>query len=260
MENIAVIGLGNMGTSLIEGILSANIISPDNIWATRKHTEKSLDLIQQGVHVINNNIKAVENAKIIFIALKPDVVPLVLDEIHPVIHEEHILISIASGTSIKEINDIIGDKPGIFRAMPNTASGVGEGVTCIATNSEDEESLNRVKLLFNHLGKSIVIDENLMDSATIIGACGVAYALRFMRSMIQGAIQIGFDSNTATEIVTQMVKGSAELLIQNGKHPEEEIDRVTTPMGCTITGLNEMEHQGFSSALIKGIVASFEKI
>ena len=99
-----------------------------------------------------------------------------------------------------------------------------------------------------------------MDAATILGACGVAYVLRFMRAMIQGGIQVGFDAKTATKIVSQTMKGASELIIQNGTHPEEEIDKVTTPKGCTIIGLNEMEHAGFSSALIKGIVTSYEKI
>jgi pyrroline-5-carboxylate reductase len=114
--------------------------------------------------------------------------------------------------------------------------------------------------LFNTLGETLIIDEKLMESATILGACGIAYVLRFMRAMIQGGIEVGFDSKTATKIVSQTIKGAAELIIQNGTHPEEEIDKVTTPKGCTIVGLNEMEHSGFSSALIKGIVTSYEKI
>jgi pyrroline-5-carboxylate reductase len=106
----------------------------------------------------------------------------------------------------------------------------------------------------------MVIDEDLMESATILGACGIAYVLRFIRAMIQGGIQIGFDAVTASVIVNQTVKGAAELLIERHQHPEYEIDKVTTPKGCTIVGLNEMEHNGFSSSLIKGLVASFEKI
>jgi pyrroline-5-carboxylate reductase len=106
----------------------------------------------------------------------------------------------------------------------------------------------------------MIIDEELMQSATILGACGIAYALRFIRAMIQGGIQIGFDAKTASAIVNQTVKGAAELLIERKEHPENEIDKVTTPKGCTIVGLNEMEHNGFSSSLIKGIVASYEKI
>jgi pyrroline-5-carboxylate reductase len=114
--------------------------------------------------------------------------------------------------------------------------------------------------MFNHLGASVSIDEKLMDAATVLGACGIAYALRFIRANIQGGIEIGFDAHTATVIASQTIKGAAELLIKGNRHPEEEIDKVTTPKGCTIAGLNEMEHQGFSSSLIKGISASYNKI
>src|SRR5690606_15534864 len=106
--------------------------------------------------------------------------------------------------------------------------------------------------LFNQLGITISIDEKLMDAATVLGACGIAYALRFIRAATQGGIEIGFDARTANLISAQTVKGAAELLLRLNHHPEEEIDKVTTPKGCTIVGLNEMEHQGFSSSLIKG--------
>jgi len=117
-----------------------------------------------------------------------------------------------------------------------------------------------VEDLFSEIGKTQRIEEQLMEAATVLGACGIAFVLRFMRAMVQGGIQIGFDAETASFIVNQTVKGAAQMLIQNGEHPEREIDKVTTPKGCTIEGLNEMEHNGFSSALIKGIVTSFEKI
>ena len=144
--------------------------------------------------------------------------------------------------------------------MPNTAASVEESITCICGNSKDENILDEIKTIFNPIGETVVINEELMNAATVIGACGIAYVLRFIRAMIQGGIEIGFDTQTATKIVTQTVKGAAELLIENGLHPEQEIDKVTTPKGCTIAGLNEMEHQGFSSALIKGIKTSFDKI
>jgi pyrroline-5-carboxylate reductase len=120
--------------------------------------------------------------------------------------------------------------------------------------------ISLVKKVFLTLGKVVVIDEKLMEAATILGACGTAYAMRFIRANIQGGIEIGFDVKTASLIVEQTVKGAAELLLQNGSHPEQEIDKVTTPKGCTIAGLNEMEHQGFSSSLIKGIAVSYQKI
>ena len=122
-----------------------------------------------------------------------------------------------------------------------------------------KKNVEKVSSLFTLLGTSMFIGEELMDSATILGACGIAYTLRFIRAMTQAGIQIGFDSKTANAIVNQTVRGAAELLIENKQHPEFEIDKVTTPRGCTIVGLNEMEHNGFSSSLIKGIVASYEK-
>jgi len=161
---------------------------------------------------------------------------------------------------LDQLQSKLGKNIPIFRAMPNTAAEVSMSMTCISTNTTNQNAIETVQLYFNSFGKSIVIDDGLMDSATVLGACGVAYALRFIRGMIQGGIQIGFDANTATEIATQTVKGAAELLIKRGQHPEFEIDKVTTPKGCTIEGLNEMEHNGFSSALIKGIVKSYEKI
>ena len=142
--------------------------------------------------------------------------------------------------------------------MPNTAADVAASMTCIASNHSSHDAL--IEACFNTIGDTIRIDEKLMDAATVLGACGVAFVLRFMRGMVQGGVQIGFDSKTASTIVNQTVKGAAELLISGGQHPEFEIDKVTTPKGCTISGLNEMEHNGFSSALIKGIVSSFDAI
>ena len=260
MENIAILGTGNMGIALIDGMLSSQFISAEQIFATRNRIERIRHLEQKNVNILKDNKTAVQNAKWIIVAVKPHIVQEVLDEIHPFITSDHVVISIATGVSLKQMQDVVGIKPQLYRAMPNTASSVSEGITCICTQDENLENKEKVQQIFNHLGESIMIDERLMDAATVIGACGVAYALRFMRAMMQGAIEIGFDSKTAATIVSQMVKGSAELLIQNGNHPEQEIDKVTTPMGCTITGLNEMEHQGFSSALIRGIVSSYNKI
>jgi pyrroline-5-carboxylate reductase len=133
-------------------------------------------------------------------------------------------------------------------------------MTCISvTNATDAQTIY-VKDLFTTLGKVTIIDEKLMDAATVLGACGTAYAMRYIRANIQGGIEIGFDAVTANLIAAQTVKGAAELLLQKGTHPEQEIDKVTTPKGCTIAGLNEMEHQGFSSSLIKGIATSYNKI
>ena len=133
-------------------------------------------------------------------------------------------------------------------------------MTCLAHNGASASQISFIQDLFDQLGKTVVINEKLMDAATVLGACGTAYAMRYIRANIQGGIEIGFDAATASLIAAQTVNGAAELLLQKGAHPEQEIDKVTTPMGCTIAGLNEMEHQGFSSSLIRGLVASYNKI
>jgi pyrroline-5-carboxylate reductase len=154
----------------------------------------------------------------------------------------------------------VGNGFPIFRAMPNTAIAIQESMTCICSVNASEEQTSYVSELFEQLGKSVLIEEKLMDAATVLGACGTAYAMRYIRANIQGGIEIGFSAKVASLIAAQTVKGAAELLLQKNTHPEQEIDKVTTPKGCTIAGLNEMEHQGFSSSLIKGIVTSYKKI
>ncbi len=144
--------------------------------------------------------------------------------------------------------------------MPNTAIAIGESMTCICKQYADAQQIKYVEQTFDQLGKTITIDEKLMDAATVLGACGTAYAMRYIRANIQGGIEIGFSAAVASLIAAQTVKGAADLLLRNNSHPEQEIDKVTTPKGCTIAGLNEMEHQGFSSSLIKGLIASYKKI
>jgi pyrroline-5-carboxylate reductase len=173
---------------------------------------------------------------------------------------QHVVISVVTGVLLKDLASIVDGRVPIFRAMPNTAIAIQESVTCLCHQGATTEQVNYVTELFSQLGISINIDEKLMDAATVLGACGIAYALRFIRASTQGGIEIGFDAKTANLIAAQTVKGAAELLLKLNRHPEEEIDKVTTPKGCTIAGLNEMEHQGFSSSLIKGICTSYEKI
>jgi pyrroline-5-carboxylate reductase len=167
---------------------------------------------------------------------------------------------VATGVWIKDMEEMLSAEFAIFRAMPNTAISIGQSMTCICSNENAQEQVAFVTDLFNQLGKSIVIDEKLMDAATVLGACGTAYALRYIRANIQGGIEIGFSAAQASLIAAQTVKGAADLLLTKHTHPEQEIDKVTTPMGCTIAGLNEMEHQGFSSSLIRGLTASYRKI
>jgi pyrroline-5-carboxylate reductase len=260
-NKISIIGCGNIGLSLLQGLLKDETIPANCITATRRNINELTHLKECGVKLTSDNISAVKGSDLIIIAVKPYNIINVLEEIKDSLNpKKHILISVTAGITISQIQDAVSISMPIFRVMPNISASVGKSVSCISYNNAGQEDIESVKQLFNIAGTTMIIDEELMQSATILGACGIAYVLRFIRAMIQGGIQIGFDAKTASEIVNQTVKGAAELLIERKEHPEFEIDKVTTPKGCTIVGLNEMEHNGFSSSLIKGIVASYEKI
>ena len=260
MKKIAIIGAGNLGIAIAEGLIKNKAFLPEQIIATRNNLIQIEHLKKDGVIVTNDNHFAVKEANYILLCVKPYKVVEVLEQLKNDFTRNKILISVATGVSLKTYEDILPNGMTIFRGMPNTAAAVEESITCICGNNKDANIVGEIKTIFNPIGETVIINEDLMNAATVIGACGIAYVLRFIRAMIQGGIEIGFDAQTATKIVTQTVKGAAELLIENGLHPEQEIDKVTTPKGCTIAGLNEMEHQGFSSSLIKGIKTSFEKI
>lgn len=260
-EKISVIGCGNLGKSITKGLLDDKNFSSENVIATRRNLSLIKDLEEAGAEITSDNCYAVSKSNIILIAVKPYNVSKIINEIKPALIEgEHIIVSLATGFGTAEISEMLDGKFPVFRAMPNIAANIGESVTCICGKNSDQEQTAKVKFIFDSIGESLIINEELMEAATILGACGIAFVFRFIRAMIQGGIQIGFDANTAKKIVSQTVKGAAEMLQQNNDHPESEIDKVTTPKGCTIVGLNEMEHQGFSSSLIRGIVTSFEKI
>ena len=260
-KKITIIGGGNLGRAIAEGLLSGGHHAAASITITRRQTAKLADLAEQGVQVTADNAQAASTADVIVLAIKPHQIIDVLREINPVLRAtEQMLISVVTGVSIAEMQEVCGERISLFRAMPNTAIAIRESMTCVATSNASAAEQDYVVQLFNKLGKAVMINEEYMQAATVLAACGVAYSLRYIRAASQGGIEIGFDAQTAQLIAAQTVKGSASLLLEQGRHPESEIDKVTTPMGCTIAGLNEMEHQGFSSALIKGILTSFYKI
>jgi pyrroline-5-carboxylate reductase len=260
-SRIAIIGGGNLGGAIAEGLIKSKFVEANQITVTRRNTEVLDHLKAQGVHVMSDNAAAIRQSEVVIVALKPYNVKEVLEGLKANFNpKQHIVISVVTGVFLNDLSSIVDHGVPIFRAMPNTAIAIQESVTCLCHKGASEQQIKYVSELFDQLGITISIDEKLMDAATVLGACGIAYALRFIRASTQGGIEIGFDAKTANLIAAQTVKGAAELLLKLNRHPEEEIDKVTTPKGCTIVGLNEMEHQGFSSSLIKGIGASYDKI
>ena len=259
-KKIAIIGGGNLGTAVAEGLLKSKFCKPSEITITKRKISTLQKLSERGVRVTADNAEAISNSELVVLAVKPYQVSDVLNSFKNELTSKHIIVSVVTGILITEIEEIVKIKLPIFRAMPNTAIAIQESMTCLSFTNAAVSQVNFVRNLFLTLGKVVMIDEKLMEAATILGACGTAYAMRYIRANIQGGIEIGFDAATASLIAAQTVKGAAELLLQKGTHPEQEIDKVTTPKGCTIAGLNEMEHQGFSSSLIKGIAVSYNKI
>ena len=260
-KKIAIIGGGNLGTAIAEGLIQSGFVLPKHIIITKRNVATLHQLERKGVLVSDDNNEAVRFADVVILAVKPFQADDVLSKMKDALDsDKQLLMSVVTGVTIEHILKAVAKKIPVVRAMPNTAIAIQESMTCISYRDVNKDDLEYVTELFNQLGRVVTIEEKLMNAATVLGACGTAYAMRYIRANIQGGIEIGFDVATANLIAAQTVKGAAELLLKKGSHPEQEIDKVTTPKGCTIAGLNEMEHQGFSSSLIKGIVASYDKI
>ncbi len=260
-NKIAILGAGNLGAAIASGLVKSNQAKASDITVTRRHLAKLAELKTAGFRITSSNVDAVKASNIIIICVQPKQVKALMEEIGKLLDvKKHILVSTVTGVTTTEIAAQLQKEIPIVRSMPNTAIAIGASMTCLCALNASNVQLNLIKRLFDGLGKTMIIEERLMKAATVLAASGIAFFMRYVRAATQGGIQLGFDAEEAQLIAVQTARGGASLLLENESHPEIEIDRVTTPEGCTIAGLNEMEHQGLSSALIKGILTSFEKI
>ncbi|MDH7448083.1 pyrroline-5-carboxylate reductase [Aquimarina sp. 2201CG14-23] len=260
MDTITIIGGGNLGKSIISGLSGSDLFEAKNITVVDKSKYNLKEVEEKlGVSTSQNIPTSIKDVKWVILCVQPRQLDIVLQEIKDILTADQILISTVTGTSIEEINAIVPNNK-VVRVMPNTGAAKKLSMTCIAANNDVKEELAMVEKMFDTIGETLIIEERLMQAATVLGASGIAFFLRFLRAMIQGGIQMGFHPHEAQIIAVQTAIGAATLVAENGTHPEREIDKVTTPQGCTIEGLNEMEHQGLSSSVIKGVMASYEKI
>ena len=259
-RKLAILGAGNLGVAIAKGIVRGGITKAENVFLTRRTIDKIEYLKSEGFNVGADN-SVVKQADIIFLCVQPKQLSALLKEIDPLLNpEKHTLVSVITGVDLETISSQLSKAVTVIRSMPNTAIAIGESMTCLCTKEATKEQLSEVESIYQTLGDTLIIEERLMKAATVLGASGIAFFLRYIRAATQGGIELGFDADEAQKIAVQTAKGAASLLIHDGGHPEMEIDKVTTPQGCTIAGLNEMEHQGLSSALIKGIKTSYERI
>ena len=257
MIKLAVLGGGNLGRALATGWVGAGRFAPTNIHITRRQDDKLDDMRELGYVTGADNARAVRECELVVIAVQPqqldDLLQDISDDLDP---KRHRVISVVSGVSIAQTRAALGGDVPLVRAMPNTAVAIGESMTCLSADEGSEDALEEATELFDLVGRTLVIQEEMMAPATALCACGVAFFLRCIRAASQGGIEIGFHPEEALLLAGQTARGAASLSLKENAHPEGEIDRVTTPRGCTIVGLNEMEHRGLSSALIKGLIVS----
>lgn len=258
---VAILGGGNLGTALAKGLAGTEeAFSKYDVTITRRNADLIRYLEDDGITVTSDNTAAVEKADLVILSVQPTQIEDLINEIKSALDpQKHILISTMAGVTDEDITELTGSGFPIFRVMPNTAAAINQAMTCVE-KTPHKEAEQKVIELFESLGKTLLINTDLMEAATVLGACGIAFFLRYIRAASQGGIEVGFHAKEAQLIASQTALGAAALLLDSDNHPEHEIDKVTTPKGCTIAGLNEMEHNGLSSALIKGIKVSYEMI
>ena len=255
---ITIIGSGNIGSAFVEGLLREGSVAPGDITLTDISQEALEPYVTKGIRTIQKNMEAVKNANVLVICVKPYLVRDVIEEILPSLAGNTLLVSFAAGITLNQLTLYAGKRP-LFRVIPNTAMAVCQSMTCIAASDDTSAEQRSAMLdLFSRVGKAIMIDESLMNAATVIASCGTAFALRYLRASMTAGVEIGFRPAVAQEVIAQTMLGATVLLSESGHHPEAEIDKVTTPKGITIKGINRMEQAGFTSSVIQGTLAAYD--
>jgi pyrroline-5-carboxylate reductase len=258
--NITIIGAGNMGSAIACGLYAANA---STITVTNR-SEGKLEALKAklpGIAITTDNKAAASGADVIIIAVKPDTVKSVAEEIAPCLEDKRQqIVSIAAGVTTGKIQEYLwGRSIPIYYLIPNIAIRVGESMTFVSAINSSAAKLKVVTDLFANLGEVMVIDEKQIPACTALASCGIAYVLRYIRASMEAAIQLGISAPDSLRIIEQTIIGAATVLRKDNSHPEREVDNVTTPGGLTIRGLNAMEENGFSNAVIKGLLASVSK-
>ena len=256
---IAMIGAGAMGGATVEGLIKGEFFKNENITVSDPSQQVIEKFAEQGVSVTTDNQMAAQDADIVCVCVKPWLVEQVLKEIEGVLDaKKQLLIIIAAGIPSAKVKEWLPACPPFFLVIPNIAIAHLASMTFIVPASATPEQTQLVKGIFDEMGQTILTDEQHLAAGTTLASCGIAYAMRYIRAASEGGVELGFKADDAKQIVMQTMKGAVELLQASGLHPEAAIDLVTTPGGLTIKGLNEMEHTGFTSSVIRGLKAGMK--
>jgi pyrroline-5-carboxylate reductase len=256
---VAIIGAGNMGGAIARGMAQGSLIRPADITVSNP-SEGKLRAIKEfnpQIKTTCNNQEAINEADLIILAVKPWFIKEVIEGL-TLQTEKQIIASVAAGIPFAEYEQWIGEKATIFRIIPNTAISQMQSMTLLASHNASKEQEALLANIFNEMGVAMLIDEKQMGAATALTSCGIAYVLKYIQAAMQAGVEMGIYPKDAARMVAQSVKGAAELILTNESHPSVEIDKVTTPGGLTIKGINELEHGGFTSAIINAIKASLK--
>jgi pyrroline-5-carboxylate reductase len=255
-KKLFVLGTGKLGGILLRAYLKQELFSPKRVTATVKHSEKASALAKElGVSVTTENAKAARGADIVLLGVKPQVVGDVLKEIAPELSEKTLIISVAASVPTSYIEQRLGEKIPVVRAMPNTPASVGCGMTGICRGAHaGAEHLEMARAMFNAVGRTVVVDEKNMDAVTGLSASGPAFAYIILESLAEAGVKVGLPRDVATLLAAQTMKGAASVVLETGDHPALLKDAVTTPAGCTIDGIMELEEGKLRVTLIKAVV------
>lgn len=257
---IAIVGAGNMGGAIARGLAQSSMKLQ---LAVSNPSMGKLEVLQQeypAIQISQDNKEVVEGADLIILAVKPWKMEHVAAEIKPFLdYSSQMVASVAGGIGLEQMAGWFGRDgllPPLFYLMPNTAVAVRQSMTFIASKGAAVRQEELLLTLFRELGDVMLLEERLMNAGMALASCGIAYAMRYVRAAMEGGVELGFYPDEAKRVVLQTMQGAVSLLQATGRHPEAEIDCVTTPGGITIRGLNEMEHAGFSDSVVRGLRAS----
>lgn len=259
-RRIGFLGAGNMGTAIIKGLISSGVIGPDRIIASdalahrRQFVEET-----HGIRTTSDNRELVAQSDIVVLAIKPQVCPTVLSEISDALDETKLVLSIVAGVTVDSILSLAKAKEGtrVIRTIPNTPAMVKEGITVIATdNTTSPKDIKITETIFKTVGRTVVMEENLLDAATGLSASGPAYVFVMIDALADGGVRMGIPRETALILAAQTLVGASKLFLESGKHPGQLKDMVATPGGTTIAGLHQLEAGGLRHALISAVQAA----
>ena len=258
---VAILGAGKMGGTLLQAFLKQNLFAADQIHATVGHAEKALALSAQwGVDVTTNNLEAARQADLILVGVKPFQVPELIREIQPALTKEKTLISFAAAVKTRAIEDAAEMEIAVIRAMPNTPAALGAGATALCRGRfVGKEQMELAERIFETVGRAVVVDEKHMDAVTGLSGSGPAYIYIIIEALAEAGVKVGLARDIATQLAAQTTFGAAKMVLETGYHPALLKDAVTTPAGCTIDGILELEEGGLRVTLIKAVMRATER-